>query len=121
MDVNSGALVSLIDELRDLLVEEREALLSGGPERLTDVVQRKLALAEAIEHATNDVDMPQVQTDAIASLDRYNRENAIICAAILRHLTDALDTLRQQNPHRSYKLDGTEEKSAPVPHALGAA
>jgi flagellar biosynthesis/type III secretory pathway chaperone len=109
----------LAEELRELLIEERRLLLGGSPETLQEVVRRKLVLAEAIERAPQE---PPVPLETVAALDRYNRENAIICGTMLRHLTEALDTLRQQNGlHRSYKLDGTEERNSAAPQILGAA
>jgi hypothetical protein len=53
-------------------------------------------------------------------LARYNQENAVICAAMLRHLTAAIDRLRRQDPHRSYNPDGSEQSHSSR-HALGAA
>jgi hypothetical protein len=39
---------------------------------------------------------------------------------MLRHLTAAIDRLRRQDPHRSYKPDGSEQSHS-ARHALGAA
>ncbi len=108
----------LIEHLRELLAEERRALLSGNPDLIMQVVQRKLAAAEVLERAAA---MP-VSLELLAALDRYNRENAIICGTMLRHLTDALDTLRHHSGlHRSYRLDGSEEHATSAPQTLGAA
>jgi flagellar biosynthesis/type III secretory pathway chaperone len=121
MTSGENGLMPLIDRLRDLLEEERRALLTGTPELITEVVQRKLALAEAIEAASTEAGAARPPAEAVAALDRYNRENAIICTAMLRHLTGALDALRRHDPHRSYKLDGTERTGLPAHQALGAA
>jgi len=40
--------------------------------------------------------------------------------AMLRHLTDAIDRLRQIDLHRSYNADGSEQNCS-AQHALGAA
>jgi flagellar biosynthesis/type III secretory pathway chaperone len=108
----------LLDELRDLLTEERRVLLSGKPDQITDVARRKLLLAERIDTACGSDIAPKTKT--LIWLDRYNRENSIICAAMLRHLTAAIDTLRRHDLHRSYKLDGTEQNPL-AQQALGAA
>lgn len=109
---------ALIEELRQLLAEERRALLSGNPDFIMQVVQRKLAAAEALERAAT----APVSQELLTALDRYNRENAIICGTMLRHLTEALDTLRRRGGlHRSYRLDGSEEHAASSPQTLGAA
>lgn len=111
---------ALVDDLRDVLEEERRALLSGTPDAINAIAQRKLALAETIEAATAGADASRPHPDALAALARYNQENAVICAAMLRHLTAAIDRLRHHDPHRSYNPDGSEQ-SSPARHALGAA
>jgi len=113
-------LAALLDELRDLLTEERDALLSGNPERITELAHRKLVLAEQIDATWQGAGAPGAAAEAIASLDRYNRENSIICAAMLRHLRGALDVLRRQPLHRSYTIDGSERNPA-ASQVLGAA
>jgi flagellar biosynthesis/type III secretory pathway chaperone len=112
-------LADLIEELRDVLQEERRALLSGTAEAIRAVTQRKLLLADRIEQATM-VPGPRPNPDLLIQLARYNQENAVICSAMLRHLTAAIDKLRRHNPHRSYKPDGSEQ-SRSAQHALGAA
>jgi hypothetical protein len=56
----------------------------------------------------------------LAQAARYNRDNAVICSAMLRHLTQALDKLRRAEPHRSYLPDGSE-RNPRARHTLGAA
>ncbi|MBV8118482.1 MAG: hypothetical protein JO081_00905 [Alphaproteobacteria bacterium] len=120
MSNSSQPLLQLLAELRDLLEEERSVLLSGSPERISVVVARKLALAEMIERArqTSSATPPDLET--LKALERYNRGNSIICSAMLRHLTRALDKLRQREVHRSYRSDGAENRP-PVQSPLGAA
>lgn len=110
----------LIDDLRDLLVEERRVLLSGTPEAIGAITQRKTMLADLIDEATFTPGAGRPSPDLLRPLARYNQENAIICAAMLRHLTAAIDRLRRQDPHRSYNPDGSEQHRASR-HALGAA
>jgi hypothetical protein len=113
-------LTALIDQLRDVLEEERRALLSGTAEAINAVTQRKLLLADMIEQSTVVPGMPRPGTAELVALARYNRENAVICDTMLRHLTAAIDRLRRQEPHRSYKPDGSEQSHSEK-HALGAA
>ena len=116
----AGHLDELIGELRDVLEEERHALLSGTPLAIHAIAQRKTLLAERIETATTIPGTPRPHPDALISLARYNQENAVVCAAMLRHLTAAIDRLRRYDPHRSYNSDGSEQ-SCSARHALGAA
>ncbi len=113
-------LTELIDQLRDILEEERHALLSGTAETINAVAQRKLLLADMIEQATAVPGAPRPGAEQLVALDRFNRENAVICDTMLRHLTAAIDRLRRQDPHRSYKSDGSEQSHS-AKHALGAA
>jgi flagellar biosynthesis/type III secretory pathway chaperone len=113
-------LTELIDQLRDVLEEERRALLSGTAEAISGVAQRKLLLADMIEQATATPGMPRPGVAELVALARYNQENAVICDTMLRHLTAAIDRLRRQDPHRSYKSDGSEQNHS-AKHALGAA
>jgi flagellar biosynthesis/type III secretory pathway chaperone len=112
-------LAELVEELRAVLQEERRALLSGTAEAIRAITQRKLLVAESIERATL-VPGPRPDPDLLIPLARYNRENAVICSAMLRHLTAAIDKLRRHNPHRSYKPDGSEQNRS-AQRALGAA
>ena len=120
MTVSSDRLSTLLAELRQILEEERTILLSGSPERITGVVARKLTLAEAIERecAVPGAVAPSIET--LSWLNRYNRENSVICSAMLRHMTQTIDKLRQHELHRSYGPDG-EENSPPAQNPLGAA
>jgi flagellar biosynthesis/type III secretory pathway chaperone len=113
-------LSDLLFELRAILEEERRILLSGSPARIAGVVERKLRLAEAIETACDLPDSAPPSVETVISLDRYNRGNSVICAAMLRHLTRTLDRLRQRECHRSYGPDGAEH-SPPAQSRLGAA
>ena len=113
-------LTELIDQLRDVLEEERRALLSGTSEAINAVAQRKLLLADRIEQATAVPGTPRPGAAELVALARYNQENAVICDTMLRHLTAAIDRLRRQDPHRSYKSDGSEQSHS-AKHALGAA
>jgi flagellar biosynthesis/type III secretory pathway chaperone len=110
----------LLDELREVLEEERRTLVSGSAAAITAVTQRKLTLAETIEQEVTVTGTPLPSIETLTRLARYNRENEIICSAMLRHLTAALDRLRRIDLHRSYKSDGTEQRPA-ARHALGAA
>jgi flagellar biosynthesis/type III secretory pathway chaperone len=120
MNAPPNPLAALLAELRVLLEREREAFLSGSPERIAAVAQRKLALAELIEREAALPEAIAPSADALTALARYNRENGVICAAMLRHMTQALDKLRRSEPHRSYRPDGSEH-TPPAPHPLGAA
>lgn len=113
-------LSQLLAELQQLLEEERSALLGGNPERIIAAAGRKRELADRIETqaALPATAVPPSQTLARAA--RYNRDNSVICAAMLRHLTEALDKLRCSEPHRSYRPDGSE-RNPPARHTLGAA
>lgn len=110
----------LLDAMRRLLEEERSALLSGSPDQITAVTRRKLALADEIERECPSPAILPAERDAITELARYNRENAVICSAVLSHMTAALDKLRGHEPHRSYAADGSERPGA-SPQALGSA
>jgi flagellar biosynthesis/type III secretory pathway chaperone len=116
MTTTSDRISTLLAELRQVLEEERAALLSGRPEPLSRVVERKLALAEMIEmECANPADAPpNVETL------RYNQENSIICSAMLRQMTRTIDKLRQHELHRSYGPDGAET-GPPAQNPLGAA
>ncbi|HXP31688.1 MAG TPA: hypothetical protein VN832_11395 [Stellaceae bacterium] len=107
----------LLEALGQALDEERSILLAGNSEQITAIARRKMALAEAIDGHGGGA-MPA--RDEVARLARLNRENSIICAAMLRHLTGALDKLCQRDPHRSYGPDGAEQ-SPPSQRPLGAA
>jgi len=113
-------LAELIDELQDVLALERRALLSGSAEAINGITQRKMLLADRIDQATMVPGTPRPNPALLRPLVRYNQGNAIICAAMLRHLTAAIDRLRRHDPHRSYKSDGSEQ-SRSARHALGAA
>jgi flagellar biosynthesis/type III secretory pathway chaperone len=110
----------LIEALQGLLEEERQALLSGAPAAIEAAAQRKLALAETIEAATAAPGASPPPRAALTALARTNQENAVICAAMLRHLGAAIDRLRGLDQHRSYTADGGE-RSPGAQHALGAA
>jgi hypothetical protein len=116
----TSPLAALLEELRLALQDERMALLSGQPARVDAAVARKLVLAEAIERATPPDDRPSADHRTLVDLARYNRENHVICGAILRHVTAALDRLRQREPHRSYGPNGSE-RSPPSQRLVGAA
>ena len=116
----AGRLAELIEELREVLEEERRALLSGTPSVISTVTQRKMLVADLIDQATLVPGTPRPDPALLRPLARYNQENAVICAAMLRHLTAAIDRLRRQDPHRSYNPDGSEQnRSSQL--ALGAA
>jgi flagellar biosynthesis/type III secretory pathway chaperone len=120
MMTTSDRMSTLLAELRQVLEEERAALLSGSPERLSKVVERKLAVAEMIEtECTISTSVPP-NVETLGWLDRYNQENSIICSAMLRHMTRTIDKLRQHELHRSYGPDGAEN-SSPAHNPLGAA
>ena len=119
-DDRDDALGLLLDDLRHVLEEERRTLLSGAPTRLDTVTQHKLALADAIERLTEAGATARTDIGALTALARYNRENSVICTAILRHMTGALDRLRQRDPHRSYRADGSEQ-NPPSQRLVGAA
>lgn len=110
----------LFSELQQVLEEERAALLGGTPERVAAAAARKQALADLIEERAAQPGASPPGTDALTRAARYNRDNAAICSAMLRHLTQALDKLRRQEPHRSYRPDGSE-RNPPARHTLGAA
>lgn len=120
MTTSDDRLAGLIDELRALLEEERRTLLAGDPEQIRAVTGRKSALAEAIEAQSARAGAALPAAATLAALARYNRQNAVICNAMLRHLTAALDRLRRHEPHRSYTADGSERRP-PARHVLGAA
>jgi flagellar biosynthesis/type III secretory pathway chaperone len=120
MTLASEHLDELIDELRDVLELERRALLSGTAEAINAVTQRKMLVADMIDQATMLAGTSRPDPVLLRPLARYNQENAVICATMLRHLTAAIDRLRRQDPHRSYSPDGSE-KSGSARHALGAA
>ena len=113
-------LIDLIEELRDVLERERQALLSGTPEVIRTVTQHKMLVADLIEQATMTPGSPRPGQAELLPLARYNQENAVICAAMLRHLTAAIDKLGRHDPHRSYRSDGSEQTRS-AQHALGAA
>ena len=120
MRPHTDSLSPLLEELKRVLEEERQVLLAGHPERITAIAQCKLTLAEVIEEEAAQPGVSPPNLEMLASLARYNRQNAVICSALLRHMTQAIDRLRQHEPHRSYKPDGSES-SPPAPHTLGAA
>jgi len=113
-------LAALVDELREVLEEERRVLLSGTPAVIGAITQRKMLIADLIDQATLVPGTPRPDPTLLRPLMRYNQENAVICAAMLRHLTAAIDRLRRQDPHRSYNPDGSEQNRSSQ-HALGAA
>jgi flagellar biosynthesis/type III secretory pathway chaperone len=113
-------LIGLVDQLRAVLEEERRALLSGTAEAIGAITQRKMVLADMLEQATVVPGVSRPSPDWLIPLMRYNQENAVICDAMLRHLTASIDKLRRRDPHRSYRSDGTEHSSS-AQHALGAA
>ena len=116
----AGHLSELIEELEDVLQRERRALLSGTAEAINTITHHKMLVADMIDRATMMPGTSRPDPASLLPLLRYNQENAIICAAMLRHLTAAIDRLRRQDPHRSYRADGSEQ-SRPARHALGAA
>jgi flagellar biosynthesis/type III secretory pathway chaperone len=110
----------LFAELQQLLEEERAALLGGRPDRIIEVVERKRALADKIDACAALPDATPPTIEVLTRAARYNRDNAVICSAMLRHLMQALDKLRRSEPHRSYRPDGSE-RNPPARHTLGAA
>jgi flagellar biosynthesis/type III secretory pathway chaperone len=120
MSGSGEQLVELIEELRELLEAERRVLLSGTPVAIGAITQRKTLVADLIEQATMVPGTPRPDPALLRRLARYNQENAVICAAMLRHLTGAIDRLRHRDPHRSYGPDGSEQPRS-AQHALGAA
>ena len=117
---SSNRVSALIAELQQLLEEERSILLSGRPKQITDIVTRKLMIAEKIETECQKSGSAAPSREALIALDRYNRGNSIICSAMIRHLTQMIDKLRQRECHRSYTPDGAEN-TPPTPNPLGAA
>jgi flagellar biosynthesis/type III secretory pathway chaperone len=118
---NAGeTLAELLSELHATLEEERRVLLSGRPAPIAEIAERKLRLAERIEAASGLAGAGSPDAQTMVALDRYNRGNAVICAAMLRHLTRTLDRLRQCDCHRSYGPDGAERGPA-TQGRLGAA
>lgn len=113
-------LADLLDEMRVVLEEERRTLVGGNAAAINAVTERKVALSDDIERAVVVPGAATPDIENLARLARYNRENAIICNAMLRHLTAALDRLRRIDLHRSYNPDGSEQRPA-ARHALGAA
>jgi flagellar biosynthesis/type III secretory pathway chaperone len=113
-------LAALLDELRAVLEEERRTLLAGRPERIDAVTRRKLALAERLERHDALAGAAAPDLAELSALARYNRENSVICGAMLRYLTEAVDRLRQLDLHRSYNPDGSEARRS-AKQALGAA
>jgi flagellar biosynthesis/type III secretory pathway chaperone len=120
MEEVTRPLAELVAELRELLETERRALLSGSPEAINDIAQRKMQLADLIERETATAGAERPSPDTLVAIARYNRENGIICTAMLRHLTASIDRLRRHDPHRSYLSDGREQTLS-AQHALGAA
>jgi hypothetical protein len=120
MTTTSDRISTLLAELRQVLEEERAALLSGRPKPLSRVVERKLALAEMIETECANPADPPPNVETLGWLDRYNQENSIICSAMLRQMTRTIDKLCQHELHRSYGPDGAET-SPPAQNPLGAA
>jgi flagellar biosynthesis/type III secretory pathway chaperone len=120
MVTSIDTLSAMLAELRQILEEERSVLLSGSPERIAGVVDRKLALADMIEKESEKPGALPPSVETLSRLARYNRENSVICSALLRHLTDTVDKLRQRDLHRSYGPDGTET-SPSAQNPLGAA
>lgn len=110
----------LLGELQQVLEEERSVLLSGQPQRIAGTVERKLRLAEAIERAWTDAGPALPARQTVVRLERLNRGNAVICSALVRHLTRTLDRLRGPESHRSYRPDGGEAQP-PAASRLGAA
>jgi hypothetical protein len=110
----------LFAELQQLLEEERAALLAGSPERILAAAGRKRDLAAMIEAQAAQPEVVKPDGATLARAARYNRDNAVICAAMLRHLAQALDKLRRAELHRSYLPDGSE-RNPPARHTLGAA
>lgn len=113
-------LLILCAQLQQLLEEERTALLAGNPELITAVASQKRTLADQIEAEAMRTKVEQPSAEQLIRLARYNRENSVICSAMLRHMTEAIDKLRQYEPHRSYRADGSERTQA-VRNTLGAA
>ena len=120
MGPRTTPLAGLLAELGTLLDEERQALLRGPPDRIAALSQQKLALADHIDAAAAapGAELPDAAT--LARLQRGNRDNAVICSVMLRHMSGALDKLRRHELHRSYQADGSE-RNPPAPHTLGAA
>jgi flagellar biosynthesis/type III secretory pathway chaperone len=115
-----SGLATLLEELRRVLEEERGILLSGNAEQINAITQRKMVLADTIERASAGIDRAAPLREILRRLARYNRENSVICTAILRHMTAALDKLQRRDPHRSYGPDGVEH-NPPSHRPLGAA
>lgn len=113
-------LLILFAGLQQLLEEERTALLAGEPERITAIASQKRALADEIETEAAQSAVTEPPAELLRRLARYNRENSVICSAMLRHMTETIDKLRQYEPHRSYRADGSERAQA-VRNTLGAA
>jgi hypothetical protein len=119
-DKDDSPLEQLLDELRRILEEERIALLIGPPSRIDAAIARKLALADDIERETKNAPRTLPQLNVLRALARYNRQNSVICSAMLRHVTGALDRLRRRDLHRSYNPDGSEQ-NPPSQRLVGAA
>ena len=120
MTTSSDELLDLLAKLREILEEERHILLSGSPERISGLAERKLLLAEMIEQKSKMPGMAPPNLETVTWLDRYNRGNSVICSAMLRHLTGTIDKLRRDDLHRSYRADGAET-SPTTQNPLGAA
>ncbi len=120
MAMSSDRLSSLLQALQELIKQERAALLAGDPERIVAVAERKLALAETVEKETSAPHLSPAQIMMLSQLARDNHANGVICSAMLRHMTRAIDKLRMSDPHRSYLPDGSERSHA-ARNTLGAA
>lgn len=120
MATSEEKISELLAMLRQVLEDERSALLAGSPERIASVVERKLALAERIANECLLPEALRASADTVRQLDRYNRGNGAICSVMLRHLTQAVDHLHRRELHRSYGPDGAESRP-PTQNPLGAA
>lgn len=120
MTTEKPSFAALLAALEQLLEEERAILLSGAPEQIDAITQRKLALAQEIERRRAERRGGTAEIDTLSNIARLSRQNFVVCSTMLRHMTAVLDKLRRHAPHRSYRPDGTESDT-PSQRPLGAA
>lgn len=121
-----------LEALEQVLNSEREALISGQYEHLSDLAQKKVHLLRNLEQHFESVRC-QMETDpaseenwrpfleALSQARRKNIENGAMVQRALSVVHEALSILRGEPQDQSYSAQGEAGKPAPRGRELGKA
>lgn len=95
-----------LQQFATLLEDEREAIASADPERLTDIAKRKQALAGELSRLRDGLRGDDAR-DLLERCRRLNQDNAAAVQAGIIRLRTALAVLQGEPQPQVYSADGS--------------